>query len=82
MHSVSCTNTHHDVTDLVKSWDGYKNNISRMEHNFSLKQKNYWSVPQMTHFEKLLFCNGGDIEMKKVPSKFSEISVMNAWFAS
>ena len=37
MHTVSCTNTHHDVTELVNH--GMAKNTSRMEHNYSLKQK-------------------------------------------
>ena len=63
MRPVSCTNTHHDVTDLVNH-EMVKNtnlNISRTEHNFSMKQKNTKPVPQMTHFEKLSFCSGGNI---------------------
>ena len=42
MHPVSCTNTHHDVTDLVNH-GMVKNtilNILRTEHNFSTKLKN------------------------------------------
>ena len=34
-----------------KSWD----DISRMEHNFSMKQNISKPVPQMTYFEKLSF---------------------------
>ena len=33
MHPVSCTNTHHDVTDLVD------HRMIKNEHNFSIKQK-------------------------------------------
>ena len=42
MHSVSCTNTYHDVTDLV-NYGKVKNTkpwISRTEHDFTMKQKN------------------------------------------
>ena len=35
--------------------------ILRMKHNFSIKQKNSEPVPQMAHFEKLLFCSGGNL---------------------
>ena len=39
MHPVSCTNTHHNITDL--GWlkiQKYKNlNIMRMEHKISMK---------------------------------------------
>ena len=41
MHPVSCTNTHHDVTDLVNH-GMVKNtilNILRTEHNFPKKLK-------------------------------------------
>ena len=48
MYPDSCTNTHHGVTDL-------------MNYNFSTKQKNPEPVPQMTHFEKLLFCSRGNL---------------------
>ena len=59
MQHVSCSNTHHDITDLVNhgldkntiTW-----NISGTEHNFSKKQP----VTQMTHFEKLSFFSGGN----------------------
>ena len=40
MHPVSCTNTHHDVTDLVNHGivENTKTlNILRMEHNLSTK---------------------------------------------
>ena len=64
LHPVSCNNTHHDVTDLVnhgmvknkKNW-----NILRTEHNFLTKQKKSYLVPQMAHFEKLLFSSGGNL---------------------
>ena len=42
MHPVSCTNTHHGITDLVNHGvvKKYKNSkISSTEHNFSIKQK-------------------------------------------
>ena len=34
----------------------------RMEHNFSMKQKKSEPVPQMTHFQKLLFCSRGNLQ--------------------
>ena len=43
MHPVSCTNTHHDVTDVINH-GMIKNtkdlNVLRTEQNFSMKQKN------------------------------------------
>ena len=42
MHPVSCTNTHHDVTDLIDHGmveDNKNLNILRTEHNFSMKSK-------------------------------------------
>ena len=44
MSPISCTNIHHDVTDLVNhgTVKNKKNlNILRMEHNFSTKQKKF-----------------------------------------
>ena len=35
-------------------------NILRTEHNFSIKQKNYQPVPQITHSENLSFFSGGN----------------------
>ena len=32
-----------------------------MKYNFSIKQKNSEPVPQMAHFEKLVFCSGGNL---------------------
>ena len=61
MHPVLCTNTYHDIADLLKSWDGwkYKNlNILRAEHKSSMKQKDSLQMP---HFQKLSFCSGGDL---------------------
>ena len=58
MLPVSCTNTHHDVTDLLNHGivKNIKNlNIFGTEHNYSKKKKNSFPVPQMTHFEKLSF---------------------------
>ena len=68
MHPVLCTNTHHDVTDLVNQGVVnilrlYKLNILRTEHNFSTKWKMYYPVPQMTDFEKLSFCRGGNLNI-------------------
>ena len=43
MHPVSCTNTHHAITDLVNRGmvKKYKNlNILGMENKFSIKLKN------------------------------------------
>ena len=58
MHSDSCTNTHHDFTDLINH-GMVKNiktfNILRTENNFSMKQKNSSSVPQMTHLRGYRF---------------------------
>ena len=52
MHPVSCTNTHHDFTNLVKHWmvKNAKIWIFR-EQNFPIKQKNSEPAPQMAHFE-------------------------------
>ena len=32
-----------------------------MEHNFSMKQRDFQPAPQIAHFEKLLFCSGGNL---------------------
>ena len=43
-------------------WLKIKNlNISGTEHNFSMKQKNSEPVPEIVHFEKLLFCSRGNL---------------------
>ena len=57
MYPSSCTNTHHDVTGLVNhGMVKNKNmNISKMEHNVSMKPENSYLVPQMAYFEKLTF---------------------------
>ena len=59
MHPVY--NTHYDVTDLVshgmvkntKIWISWEKNVTFL---------NSWSVPQMTQFEKSLFCIGGNLQ--------------------
>ena len=59
-----CTNTHHDVTDLVnhgmvkntKTWISWELNM-----NFLRNKKNTSTMPQMTHFEKLSFCSGDNL---------------------
>ena len=56
MHPVSCTNTRHDVRDLVNH-----EMIKRMEHDVSMKQKKSYPVPQIANSEKLLFCGGGNL---------------------
>ena len=58
MHLVSCTNdTHHDVIDLVNHGmvKNTKTNISRTEHNFSMKQKNSEAAPQMANIRSYCF---------------------------
>ena len=63
MHPFSCTNTHYDVTDLVnhwmikntKTWIPWKRNVT------FCKKKNSWPVSQMTYFEELSFCTGGNL---------------------
>ena len=60
MHPVSFTNTHHDIRDLVnhrmfkntKTWTSQERNITFLW--------NKTPPPQMAHFEKLSFCNGGN----------------------
>ena len=64
MHPVSCTNTHHGITDLVNHGvvKKYKNSkISSTEHNFSIKQKKSSPVPQIVNFGKLSFCSGSKL---------------------
>ena len=56
MHPDSCTNTHHDVRDLVNH-----EVIKRTVHDVSMKQKNSYPVPQIANSEKLLFCEGGNL---------------------
>ena len=64
MHPVSCTNTYHDVTDLVnheivkntKTWISREQNMTFLQN-----KKNSLPVPQMAHFEKLSFCSGGNL---------------------
>ena len=56
MHPVSCTNTRHDVRDMVNH-----EMIKRMEHDVSMKQKKSYPVPQIANSEKLLFCGGGNL---------------------
>ena len=56
MHPDSCTNTHHDVRDLVNH-----ELIKRTVHDVSMKQKNSYPVPQIANSEKLLFCEGGNL---------------------
>ena len=66
MHTVSCTNTHHDVTDLVnhgmvkntKNWISWEWNIILLQNKEAL---NVPFVPQMTHLEKLSFCSRGNL---------------------
>ena len=64
MHPVSCSDTHHDVTDLVnhgmvknrKTWISWEQNIT------FLRNKKKIHLPlQMTHFEKFPFCSGGNL---------------------
>ena len=56
MHPVTCTNIHHDISDLVN-----RDMVKNTDHNFSTKYKNSEPVPQMAHFEKLSFCSGGNL---------------------
>ena len=60
--NAPCLNTHHDVIDLVNHGmvKNTKTNISRTEHNFSMKQRNSELASQMANFEKLLLCSGGN----------------------
>ena len=53
MHPVSCTNTYHDVTDLV--------NHGTVKNTLLRNKKNSEPVLQKTHFEKLLFGSGGNL---------------------
>ena len=59
IHPVSCTNTHHDVTNLLNR-KSFK--IQKLEY---LKKgtKLFYEIKKilMTHFEKLLFCSGGNL---------------------
>ena len=64
LHPVSFTNTHDDVTDLVshgivknkKTWISWEPNITLLQNT-----KKSEPMPQMTHFEKLLFCRRGNL---------------------
>ena len=60
MDFVSCTHAYHNVTDSVNHWMVKNTNLNIwiMKHNISLKQKNSEPLPQMAHFEKLLFYSG------------------------
>ena len=63
MHPVSCTDNH-DAPDL-ENYGMVKNTIIwiswEWNGTFLQNKKNSWPVPNMTHFEKLSFCSGGDL---------------------
>ena len=64
MHPDSCTNTHHDFTDLINH--GMVKNIKtfhivRMENNFSMKQKKFLICASDDTLERLSFCSGGNL---------------------
>ena len=65
MHPVSYTNIYHDVTDFVNH-EMDKNTKTLMyfrEGSITfLRNKNSQPVPQMTHFEKLSFCSGCNLQ--------------------
>ena len=66
MHPVLCTNTHHDVTDLVnhgmvkntKTWMSWIQSIIFLQNK---KILNRWHMTQMTHFEKSSFFSRGNL---------------------
>ena len=58
MHPVSCTNTHHDVTDLVnyetakntKTWISWEQNISFLQHKKNINLHLRWQILRSYHF--------------------------------
>ena len=58
MHLVSCTNTHHDVTDLVnhemvknrKTWISWERNITFLQIKKILNQCLRWHILRSYHF--------------------------------
>ena len=64
MHSVSYTDTHHDVTDLLnhgmvknrKTWISQERNITLLWNKKILNLHLRWHI-----LSKLLFCSGGDL---------------------
>ena len=64
MYTLSYTNTHHDVIDLVNHeivqntevWISWEWDVTILRN-----KKNSYPEPHMTYFEKLSFCSGGNI---------------------
>ena len=58
MHLISCTNTHHDVTDLVsheivkntKTWVSWERNITFLQNKKTLNQCLRWHILRSYHF--------------------------------
>ena len=76
MHAVSCTNTHHDIIDLVnhgmvkntKNWIPWERNVTFLRNNKIL------NLCQITHFEKLSFSRRGNLQRLKAVNYFRKKS--------
>ena len=55
MHPISCTNTHHDITDLLNRRMAKTKKLEYPENGTSLH------VPQITHLEELSFFSGSNL---------------------
>ena len=69
MYPVSCTNTYHDVIELLNQ---NLNQISFWEHTWLFYQiKFFLTVSHVKNFEKLSFCSGSNL------LKFFEVYAVN-----
>ena len=62
MHLVSCTNTHHDIIDLVINEMVKTTKLEYLDNRTQiLYKKKILNLSQVTHFAKLLYFGKGNL---------------------